>query len=1520
MRKTLPFEGEKHLYRRGASVFMRWWRGCGASLRAFVLVCLAAATIYGGGKGDGGNGGGGDGGDPPDRGMPTFISGGSGTGGNANPTSPVATDYAAFSNLCFTSIAVSSTNAVLGIGWNALTNTLAVLDIYAKTNLLERLWRHLAEMDVDTDDDEAVAELPLSWLGNPPSAFFNLGERLDSDGDGLPDAFENLATGSNPTKSDTDGDGLGDGEEYAQGTNPSEADTDGDGIDDGEEQGYVRTTELIPCDMVGTTNLLEVISNHDSGKVSVPLPFPIWPPGADVCSNLVIGIDGRLALATGTGTSLPSRPSSTRPMIIRAFDDDLEAYTNELESALFVATFGTNGVRRFVVEYRSFGFYGLEPVETNSVSFQVSFAEDEPDVVRVCYFHVGVVTDDLSSRALGDSAKLDLRTARCSLEFSDQAPVVHPGLAIEYRIGAATDPTMSDTDGDGLDDGEEIRIYGTDPLAADTDNDGLGDGQELQLGTDPLRSDTDGDGMPDGWEFANWLNPLSAADAALDADLDGLTNLEEYFLGTNPQTSYTDGDGLTDFVEMQLGTNPLAVDTDGDGLDDDQEIPLGTNPCLADTDGDGLVDGQESAIGTNPLSADSDSDGMPDGWEVLHGLNPFANDAALDADGDGLSNFTEYGSGTNPSEEDTDCDGLDDGAEATLGTNPLQPDTDGDGMDDGWENAHGFDPTTDNARTARTDDDFDADPDNDGLTNGEECAYGSNPTPPHSDTDGDGVSDGDEVVQGTDPADGSDGGSVTNVVRVQFEFGDYSGSESEKYRLEIKPVNDNRSAPKTLRFLNQRYDGTDTFTVPLAPGREYEIRLRHASTDPGYFDYPEADYDYRLLMTPLETPARVILDDPDELFGRSKSNQDATFTTSPKVAHLYVLEKPKMVADYDRNGDIDSADETLAAGGRTLRFWINDDADGDGGNGNYSTSTTADIPGSSSPDFGDSTVNGRCDLIDFTPVFINAECLSILPQEIRGDLVFRLRQSNGAVNAVWSSIGKGDVGSFQTSDTATCGPSLNSSPRNAATARVTTTGITVPSAFADRLFSSSTHGGVLFIEGRAATSAPLCLDIEYDYEVIATATLPLSLSSVEKMFWSYSIRGAENGGNFTLPENYTPDNLMPDLGNKTVFFLHGLSVGVNESHGWSSEMFKRLWQSGSNARFVSVTWFGNYNWFGNWASGLRYHDNALNAFMSADALKSLVEREQSSSGNRVLMAHSLGNMVVCEALRKGLSVGKYFMLDAAVPSEAIDGTLQGATPQDDAYQKYVPSDWHGYTNLSWASNWHTWFGDDPDDARGKMGWPDFFSDALGNVGTVYNYYSTGDPVFMETATPPGNLTGVFHWQTLGFSWPFVDLDITAELYCWQKQESRKGISAISGTQNGGWGFRIWDANPPNEGVMLTNYTAEAAAAMVADGSITNSSVFSTAGTSLNNPNATEADIREALAKHVPAVSSAVGKTGCLNQYNFDLNNPTDVPRPNEWGRSHDVFHSFWLHSDIKEMAFFYVYKFFEQIVQGGSLQ
>jgi outer membrane protein OmpA-like peptidoglycan-associated protein len=174
----------------------------------------------------------------------------------------------------------------------------------------------------------------------------------------------------------------------------------------------------------------------------------------------------------------------------------------------------------------------------------------------------------------------------------------------EEQIG--TDPLNADTDGDGLNDGQEVNQFKTDALNPDTDGDGLNDGSEVNsYKTDPVNTDTDGDGLTDGEEVNKHK--------------------------TNPLKADTDGDGLSDSAEiMTHKTNPMQADSDGDGLNDGSEVnTYKTNPMKADSDGDTLSDGEEvNQHKTDPLNPDTDGGTVDDGVEVRRETNP------LDAEDD----------------------------------------------------------------------------------------------------------------------------------------------------------------------------------------------------------------------------------------------------------------------------------------------------------------------------------------------------------------------------------------------------------------------------------------------------------------------------------------------------------------------------------------------------------------------------------------------------------------------------------------------------------------------------------------------------------------------------------------------------------------------------------------------------------------------------------------------------------------------------------------------------------------------
>jgi len=55
-----------------------------------------------------------------------------------------------------------------------------------------------------------------------------------------------------------------------------------------------------------------------------------------------------------------------------------------------------------------------------------------------------------------------------------------------------TDPNNADTDGDGLNDGDEVNTHGSNPTKADSDDDGYDDPQEIANGTDPAVPDAPG--------------------------------------------------------------------------------------------------------------------------------------------------------------------------------------------------------------------------------------------------------------------------------------------------------------------------------------------------------------------------------------------------------------------------------------------------------------------------------------------------------------------------------------------------------------------------------------------------------------------------------------------------------------------------------------------------------------------------------------------------------------------------------------------------------------------------------------------------------------------------------------------------------------------------------------------------------------------------------------------------------------------------------------------------------------------
>lgn len=105
-----------------------------------------------------------------------------------------------------------------------------------------------------------------------------------------------------------------------------------------------------------------------------------------------------------------------------------------------------------------------------------------------------------------------------------------------------TNPLLSDTDMDGLDDYYEIFTSKTDPTKADTDEDGLSDYDEIELGLDPLKSDSKGDGVKDGERILNY----SYSSDNLKLSIAGSGNIASTIVEVNSNTKISGKDGLLD--------------------------------------------------------------------------------------------------------------------------------------------------------------------------------------------------------------------------------------------------------------------------------------------------------------------------------------------------------------------------------------------------------------------------------------------------------------------------------------------------------------------------------------------------------------------------------------------------------------------------------------------------------------------------------------------------------------------------------------------------------------------------------------------------------------------------------------------------------------------------------------------------------------------------------------------------------------------------------------------------------------
>ena len=684
-----------------------------------------------------------------------------------------------------------------------------------------------------------------------------------------------------------------------------------------------------------------------------------------------------------------------------------------------------------------------------------------------------------------------------------------------------------------------------------------------------------------------------------------------------------------------------------------------------------------------------------------------------------------------------------------------------------------------------------------------------------------------------------------------------------------------------------------------------------------------------------------------------------------------------LTVDNNRDGQInlDNSDATTTS--KPFRFWINDSKEsGDVVSG--AEDQIPDQPpivyngtagATPNANYNQSHVQGRSDLVNFFPV---ALCLSNVLQLLppSSGYEYHLYQADsasigGAVKFVYTSLTLTNAFDYLT-NTASFGYGANfdEAAMNADTIPVNHDVV----LDANFLVHIQDNGGmgVILVEGCAATPHPLMLEIWRNGKLLAGTPLYLSIDGVEKMYRHKNLRDGADApsglaGDLTVRDNDAslptqmsePANYPDSLYNQWFFaerwfiFVVGSNVGGQNARGWESEVFKRMYWSGNKAKFVGVSWFGDP--YTNNEGVFDYHMAVRNAFATAPSLASFVN---GLSGNKTIAGHSLSCGLIASAIAdSGMNVNNACLMDAAFAQECFDGDA------DDNLTAMKPAVWQDYPETLWAAHWHERFSND---ARTNLTWRDRFA---GAIGKVYNFYSSTEDAL-------GEYDGEVPTTSLGALGVVILNDASLYSYVWVYQEKSKGNrqdyylpipgSFHAGSRYGGWGFNVFDGyltNYPIWYVPVIDGRLPKTPAQIGtvtqdllDGSRYNPLFISGWGNYyFDDPAEIDVDTdtshftgpawimglyttsggdtiaadpakrAQLLAEAIPALSLPVGAHKCsLIQDSKQFNMPAQFADKTLWPSARGTDPSSdlpnWHHSDMDQVAYPYLYKFYNKLV------
>ncbi|MCB1205504.1 MAG: alpha/beta hydrolase, partial [Verrucomicrobiae bacterium] len=408
----------------------------------------------------------------------------------------------------------------------------------------------------------------------------------------------------------------------------------------------------------------------------------------------------------------------------------------------------------------------------------------------------------------------------------------------------------------------------------------------------------------------------------------------------------------------------------------------------------------------------------------------------------------------------------------------------------------------------------------------------------------------------------------------------------------------------------------------------------------------------------------------------------------------------ELKVDYDRDGEDDilgDPSDNVPTGMR-YRFWTNIDNDeGDDAEAEDQLINYQVIPNNSS-DSTDNTIDCLRDLEDFTRLSLGLNGLANLsnieiglkfvdasdpnsPPSIRvflsadeehgtDDYLFQMDAANAQVN----------------------GQSIHS----IGLVTVSSQSAWFPEGTLDHV--SSTKRLHMIFEGVAPGSGTLAVEIKTPDGVISTIPcIPMEIKPVREMYEHWTALDTEEVNIEDIPATATKaadsgtfDPNGPET-DDAIVFVHGWRMKLRDRRDYADTSFKRLWHAGFAGKFYNFSWPTEYTERVIWLPGdppadlANYAKSEEKAYVSGrGALKDfLTNRIQVPPSEIRIFSHSMGGIVVSEALLAGATVHTFASCQSAMAAHAYGRPASGAVDRahppfinwetDEVYANYPPT-------------------------------------------------------------------------------------------------------------------------------------------------------------------------------------------------------------------------------------------------------